>query len=49
MYANSWVQYNWFKNHVESDNRRSDKYDLDGLATSLEAGDTLKADEFTGS
>ncbi|KNC89778.1 hypothetical protein GM30_05180 [Trabulsiella odontotermitis] len=49
VYADGWVQYNWFKNHVESDNRRGDEYNSDGLTASLEAGYTLKAAEFTGS
>lgn len=48
-YADTWMLYNWFDNHVESDNRESDDYDSKGLTASLEAGYTLKAGEFTGS
>ncbi|KNC89219.1 hypothetical protein GM30_08970 [Trabulsiella odontotermitis] len=48
-YVDSWMQYNWFDNHVESDNHQGDDYDSKGLTASLEAGYTLKAAEFTGS
>lgn len=48
-YVDSWMQYNWFKNSVEADNRASDSYSSKGLTASLEAGYTLKAGEFSGS
>ncbi len=48
-YVDTWMLYNWFDNHVESDNRVSDDYDANGLTASLEAGYALKAGEFTGS
>ncbi|WP_235501713.1 autotransporter outer membrane beta-barrel domain-containing protein [Trabulsiella odontotermitis] len=48
-YVDSWMLYNWFDNHVESEHRESDSYHSKGLTASLEAGYTLKAGEFTGS
>lgn len=49
LYADSWVQYNWFDNHVDGEELASESYKSKGLTASLESGYTLKMGEFTGS
>lgn len=49
LYLDSWAQYNWFKNTVNGEDLREEKYDSRGLSASLESGYTWKAGEFYGS
>ena len=37
-YADSWLQYNWFKNQVNGQDMAEEKYDSQGMTASLETG-----------
>ncbi|MCS3429602.1 autotransporter outer membrane beta-barrel domain-containing protein [Klebsiella sp. BIGb0407] len=49
LYINSWLQYNWFNNHVQGQNISAERYQSKGVNTSLEAGYTFKMGELTDS
>lgn len=49
LYADSWVQYNWFKNRVERRGLAEEKYDSDGITLSAEAGYSFLINETQGS
>ncbi|WP_145531675.1 autotransporter outer membrane beta-barrel domain-containing protein [Yersinia kristensenii] len=38
LYADSWLQYNWFRNQVNGQEMAEEKYDSQGLTASLETG-----------
>ncbi|HGY3147368.1 TPA: autotransporter outer membrane beta-barrel domain-containing protein [Morganella morganii] len=44
-YADSWVQYSWFRNEVNGEGLDTEKYDSKGFTASLEGGYILKAGE----
>lgn len=48
-YVDSWLQYNWFNNHVNAEKLASESYKSKGMTGSLETGYTLKMGEFSGS
>lgn len=48
LYVDSWLQYSWFKNHVNGEQLASESYNSKGLTASLETGYSIKMVEFTG-
>ncbi|HDF2330307.1 TPA: autotransporter outer membrane beta-barrel domain-containing protein [Morganella morganii] len=38
LYADTWLQYNWFRNKISGDDLAEEKYDSRGLTASLETG-----------
>ncbi|WP_328592421.1 autotransporter outer membrane beta-barrel domain-containing protein [Yersinia rochesterensis] len=38
LYADSWLQYNWFRNQVNGQDMAEEKYDSQGMTASLETG-----------
>ena len=48
-YLDSWVQYNWFDNHVKGDDLQGESYKSSGVTASLETGYTQKLGVFNGS
>lgn len=49
MYADSWLQYNWFKNQVNGQDMQEEKYNSRGLTASLETGYDWLANSWTSS
>jgi len=41
-YINSWLQYNWFNNHVQGQGISAENYQSKGINTSFEAGYTIR-------
>lgn len=48
-YVDTWVQYNWFDNHVNGEQLAQESYKSKGFTASLETGYTHKLGEFAGS
>lgn len=46
LYVDSWLQYSWFKNHVNGEQLASEAYNSKGLTASLETGYSIKMAEF---
>lgn len=46
-YINSWLQYNWFNNHVRGQGLAAENYQSKGINTSFEAGYTIKMKKLT--
>ncbi|EOI1353988.1 autotransporter outer membrane beta-barrel domain-containing protein [Citrobacter amalonaticus] len=46
-YVDGWMLYNWFDNTVSGQGLASEKYDSDGITTSVETGYTWKLAEFS--
>ncbi|WP_082221714.1 autotransporter outer membrane beta-barrel domain-containing protein [Kluyvera genomosp. 1] len=49
LYVDSWLQYNWFNNHVNGEQLASESYRSKGVTASIETGYTAKMGEFSGS
>lgn len=48
-YVNSWLQYNWFNNHIQGQSLATERYQSKGINASLEAGYGIKMGNFTDS
>ncbi|WP_233456799.1 autotransporter outer membrane beta-barrel domain-containing protein [Citrobacter farmeri] len=49
LYLDSWLQYSWFRNHVNGQGLASESYKSKGMTASLETGYSIKFNEFSGS
>lgn len=49
LYADGWMQYNWFDNSVKGDDLAEEKYRSKGVSVSAEAGYTFLMNETAGS